>query len=35
MMALVVVLGFIFILTYLNKVEKEYKPVESNVSSST
>ncbi len=35
MMALVVVLGFIFILTYLNMVAKEYKPVESNVSSST
>ena len=35
MMALVVVLGFIFILTYLDMVAKEYKPVESNVSSST
>ena len=35
MMALVVVLGFIFILTYLNMIAKEYKPVESNVSSST
>ena len=35
MMALVVVLGFILILTYLNMVAKEYKPVESNVSSST
>ena len=35
MMALVVVLGFIFIFTYLNMVAKEYKPVESNVSSST
>lgn len=35
MMALVVVLGIIFIFTYLNMIAKEYKPVESNVSSST
>jgi len=34
MMALVVVLGIIFIITYLNMIAKEYKPVESNVSSS-
>jgi len=35
MMALVVALGIIFIFAYLNMVAKEYKPVASNVSSST